>query len=113
MFQFVSNARVLFLGTCGVLWSLASPVPALADLIPDDPLHAVCFAPSTCADNGTDTPTTFNPPHFGFTISPGPQTGDFLIEILVPTTVDPNPSALSFHITGTQGGASNASALSA
>jgi hypothetical protein len=110
---FTDPRRLLLIGACGSLLSLANPLSALADLIEDDPLHGVCFAPSSCSDNGTDTLTSDNPPHFGFTISPGPQTGGFLIEILVPTAVDPNPSALSFHITGIQGGANNNAPLAA
>jgi hypothetical protein len=57
------------------------------------------------ADNGTNTPTTENPiTNFGFTVSPGPQTGDFLLKVLVPNNEDANPPALSFHVTGTSTG---------
>src|SRR5215468_10546668 len=63
--------------------------PAFADVIIDDPLHGYCGGPGQCVDNGTNSPTSNNPPtNFGFTISPGPQTGDFLVDILAPSNVD-------------------------
>lgn len=76
----------------------------------DDPLHAFCYGTSVCADNGTVTPTTSNPPQFGFTISPGPQTGDYIIDVLVPNN-EAQPS--SYTITGTQGGLFDHSSISA
>lgn len=87
-----------------VLWSM----PASAGIV-NDPLHAFCYGTSTCADNGVTTPTTTNPPQFGFSISPGPQTGDFLVEVLVPNNV---ALPASYAITGTQGGAANNMAIS-
>jgi len=80
---------------------------AFADTLIDDPLHAFCYGASSCSDNGTVTPTTTNPPHFGFSISPAPQTGDFYVDILGPN----NDSAVSFAITGTKGGANNTSII--
>src|SRR6516225_11589659 len=48
-------------------------------------LHGYCAGVGQCVDNGTNSPTTTNPPsNFGFTISPGPQTGDLSIDVLVP-----------------------------
>jgi hypothetical protein len=80
--------------------------PSFAD--PADPLHGFCWgATPACTDNGTNTPTSTNPPNFGFTVSPGPQTGDFLIDVLVPNNEAPTPGALSFAVTGTQGGPAN------
>jgi hypothetical protein len=40
---------------------------------------------------------------FGFTTSPGPQTGQLFVDVLVPNNVM-NPSALSFALTGTLSG---------
>jgi len=63
-------------------------------------LHGWCGsgATSTCLDNGTNTPTSVNPPNpFGFTGSSAGETGDFLIDILVPNNLS-SPS--SFSITG-------------
>jgi len=54
-----------------------------------DPLHGFCYGNSSCADNGTNTPITTavgKNVQFGFTISPGPQTGDFVLDLLVPNT---------------------------
>src|SRR5215469_13301426 len=45
-----------------------------------DPLHGVCAG---CADNGTNTPLVSQP--FSFSVSPGPQTGTFVLEVLEPT----------------------------
>ena len=74
-------------------------------------LHGYCqsspaMLPSTqCADNGTNSPTTFNPPlQFGFTTSPGPSTGGLFVDVLVPNNEDLNPSKLSFALTGTLSG---------
>jgi hypothetical protein len=48
-------------------------------------LHGQCngTGAGTCSDNGTNTPLG-NSTTYGFTISPGPQTGVLLIELLVP-----------------------------
>lgn len=67
-----------------------------------DPLHGFCGGVGQCADNGTNSPTTNNPPkNFGFTISPGPQSGDFLLDVLVPNNVS---KPVNFSITGTATG---------
>lgn len=95
------SSAILSLITCSASW---------AQLV-DDPLHAFCYGTSTCADNNTNTPTTTSSPQFGFTISPGPQTGDFLIDVLVPNNEQVGISA--FSITGTQGGVTNTSSISA
>lgn len=100
--QTLISAAVLFGLTAALSWGQ----------IVDDPLHAFCYGTSTCADNGTNTPTTTNPPQFGFTISPGPQTGtDFLIDVLVPN--NQQAGITTFSITGTQGGTSNTSPIAA
>lgn len=65
-------------------------------------LHGFCGAAGQCADNGTNSPTSNNPPtDFGFTVSPGPATGDLLLEILTP---DNQALAPSFTLTGTSSG---------
>ena len=50
-----------------------------------DAMHGQCngTGSGTCIDNGTNTPLG-NSTTFGFTISPGPQTGDLVLDILVP-----------------------------
>jgi hypothetical protein len=69
-------------------------------------LHGYCApAASQCIDNGTNSPTTMNPPmSFGFTTSPGPKTGDLFVDVLVPNNEDLSPSTLSFALTGTLSG---------
>jgi len=68
-----------------------------ADTI-DDPLHGQCngTGTGTCSDNGKNTPLG-NSTTFGFTISPGPQTGDLIITLLVPNNeVIPLSFAIDF-----------------
>jgi len=65
-------------------------------------LHGYCAPPTQCVDNGTNSPTSTNPPmQFGFTTSPGPTSGDLLVDVLVPNNEDLSPSNLSFALTGT------------
>lgn len=67
-----------------------------------DPLMGYCAGAGQCKDNGTNSPTSTNPPaNFGFTIAPGPNTGDLLIDILVPNNLQ-NQS--SYSISGTFAG---------
>jgi hypothetical protein len=62
-------------------------------------LHGFCAGAAQCADNGTNSPTASNPPvDFGFTTSPGPTSGDLLIDILTPDNVAAGPT---FSLTGT------------
>src|SRR5690349_7247522 len=100
--QFARAAVITGLSAFSVL-GMASSSGWAQTLI--DPLHGFCngTAPS-CVDNGTNTPLGSTSTNFGFSISPGPQTGDLLIELLVPNN-DVHPA--SFSITGTQGGTAN------
>jgi hypothetical protein len=54
---------------------------------------------------GSNTPTTTDPPSFGFDISPGGETGTFFVDFLVQDNAANIPT--SFGVTGTQGGANN------
>jgi hypothetical protein len=55
-------------------------------------LHGFCnTSDAGCVDNGTNTPTTLNPPSFGFSAGGHSATGDLIIDILVPDNVS-NPS---------------------
>ncbi len=66
------------------------------------PLHGFCSGSLQCVDDGTNSPTTNNPPtSFGFTASPGTESGDLLLELLIPNNLDPSPSSLSFDLDGT------------
>lgn len=51
-----------------------------------DALHGFCYGGSTCSDMGSNTPTSTNPPKFGFVSSPSGDTGAFYIDVLVPNT---------------------------
>jgi len=51
-----------------------------------DSIHGFCYGASTCSDSGSNTPTSTNPPMFGFVSSPSGDTGAFYIDILVPTS---------------------------
>jgi hypothetical protein len=91
----VALGSVLVLG-----WSAV----AQADTLVWDPLHGFCTgAAPNCVDNGTVTPLSGN---FGFTISPGPQTGatgiDYAIIALIPNNVtDPTSITLNTVNQGT------------
>lgn len=70
-----------------------------------DPLHGYCAGASQCIDNGAISPTTDNPiSGLGFDVSPGGQTGDYLIDVLVPNnelTALLQQSGFTFTGTGT------------
>ena len=79
----------------------------------EDPLHGFCngsLPAGACVDNGTNTPLGSNSTQFGFTISPGPQTGDLELVLLLPNNLS---SPASFAITGIQGGTANTDPISA
>ena len=74
------------------------PAPASATL------HGFCAGAGQCVDNGTNSPTTNNPPqNFGFVSSPSGETGQFRIDILVPNAA-PGANALAFNLSGTLAG---------
>ncbi len=60
-------------------------------------LHGYCFSPTpVCSDNGTNTPTSTNPPNFGFAYSSqGTAAGDYLLAFLVPNMQDPSNIVVS------------------
>jgi hypothetical protein len=93
--------KKLLLTTTLAFWALAGPV--IADEI--DPLHGmICTGAGTgcsnAADNGSFTPLPAGQiANFGFSISPGPATGNLTLAILVPTnTID----VTSFNLPGLQ-----------
>jgi len=78
-----------------------SALPCFAQTTVDDPLHGYCAGVGQCVDNGTNSPTSANPPsNFGFTVSPGPASGDLLVDVLTQN----NEPASSFLFTGTVSG---------
>ncbi len=98
-----------------ILSSVALSAVAGPDKAPQNhPLHAFCVAPTpACSDDGVNTPTSANPPGFGFWASSGPVTGDYQIDILVPNTEDPIPGAATFTISGIHGGPANTALIPA
>jgi hypothetical protein len=74
-----------------------------ASAVYGDTLHGFCYSPTpACADNMTNTPTSTDPPNFGFSGSGKSVTGDYLIDLLIPNNVL-NANSLSFSISGTEG----------
>src|SRR5260370_11932673 len=101
MKRLLSYTSIMLIAVCGACWG---------QII--DPLHG-CITGTSCFDNGTVTPTSTNPlPKFTFTVSPGPNTGDFLVEILIPDNAT-NAASESFTISGTQAGSANTSTIRA
>src|SRR5690348_10079891 len=77
-----SKLGLVALATAG---ALTLGAPGAFATTTTDPLHGYCAGAGQCIDNGTNSPTNHNPPsNFGFTVSPGPASGDFTIDILVP-----------------------------
>src|SRR3982751_3584177 len=79
-----SMRRVLKIALAGAALAAATPASAT--------LHGFCnSAAGPCIDNGNNTPTTANPPNFGFWSAPGGETGTLLIDILVPNNLAQPP----------------------
>jgi hypothetical protein len=100
------SGKVLSLAPVGALVSGLSL--ALFSAPASATLHGYCAPPTQCLDNGTNSPTSSNPPlQFGFTTSPGPTSGDLWVDVLVPNNEDTNPAAMSFALGGTLTGTAN------
>jgi hypothetical protein len=78
-FKFMARALALVAAPAAVA---LTATPAFAVNPPT--LHGFCATANPCADNGTNTPTSVNPPIFGFTAGGHSATGDVLIDILIP-----------------------------
>src|SRR5690242_9651053 len=92
--------RKLLLVAAAAMAAMAS-TPALAVKPVNPPtLHGFCSLGSMCIDNGTNSPTTVNPPVFGFAASPGPATGTLWIDILIPNNITLGSLPTSFSISG-------------
>src|SRR5690242_12902615 len=77
-----------------------------------DTLHVFCNTCTEITGTGSNsgnqiTQTTTNPPAFGFSVDPGPQTGNFFVDVLIPNNDTVGPLSIS----GTNGGASNNSSI--
>jgi hypothetical protein len=60
-------------------------------------LHGFCSTANPCSDNGTNTPTSIDPPQFGFSAGGHDATGTVTIDILVP---DNDKLPASYAISG-------------
>ena len=67
-------------------------------------LHGFCSLGDVCTDNGTNTPTSVNPPVFGFSASPGPATGTLWIDFLVPDSISLGSLPSAYTISGALSG---------
>ena len=105
------NPKHFSLGASAALGALALATPP-AHALTEQTLHGFCSqAAPLCQDNGTITPTTLNPPVFGFTRSPDSNnnltTPTFELLYLIPDVPSSN-SLLSFTATGTHTGLTTA-----
>jgi hypothetical protein len=77
-----------------LLWAGVLAIPGSAHAT----LHGFCSTAAPCSDNGTNTPTSVNPPDFGFSAGGHSETGDVMLDILVPDTIS-SPST-TYTISG-------------
>lgn len=70
-------------GVSAASLGVATPAMATPDVNPPTQ-HGFCALGNTCSDNGTNTPTSVNPPVFGFSYSGSNGTGTLWIDILTP-----------------------------
>lgn len=100
--------RVLMTALATVSLGLAAtPVVAANPNPPNPPTeHGFCSIGNICTDNGTNTPTSANPPVFGFAASGQSATGTLLIDILVPNNIAAPGSFTISPFTGTPAGGS-------
>jgi hypothetical protein len=91
----LQRVAALMIGSAAALTVMSQTASA-------DTLHGFCWGGSTCSDNGVNTPTSTNPPKFGFNGSGGDVTGDFVIDFLIPDNVVTKP--VSIGVTGTVSG---------
>jgi hypothetical protein len=93
--------RKLTLLVAAALAAVATPALAVAPINPPT-LHGFCSLGNVCTDNGTNTPTSVNPPVFAFAASGQSASGTLWIDILVPNNVAvTGPFTISGALTGT------------
>src|SRR4051812_22469752 len=90
--------------------AVSTPALATKPVKVDPPtLHGFCSLADPCSDNSVNTPTSVNPPGFGFAASPGSgATGTLWVDILVPDNVT---LPASFTISGALLGVNTFTAL--
>jgi hypothetical protein len=108
----MGNGKGNFLNLAGFAFAASLTFALIPGAASADALHVFCTAPTpACTSNGSITPTSTNPPTFGFKKSPDTGTADFLLAVLIPNSVSGADSE-SFTINGTfTGNAAVASSL--
>ena len=80
--------RVLMTVLATAALGLGSPAIGANPNPPNPPTeHGFCSLGIQCTDTGTNTPTSVNPPVFGFAASGQGATGTLLIDILIPNNI--------------------------
>lgn len=95
--------RKLALAVAATIAAVSTPALATKPINPPT-LHGFCSLGNVCVDNGTNTPTSVNPPVFAFASSGQSATGTLWIDILVPNTVNvgvTGPFTISGALSGT------------
>lgn len=92
----------LALIVAATLAAVSTPAFATKPIVNVNPptLHGFCSLGNVCTDNGTNTPTTVNPPQFAFAASGQSASGTLWIDILVPNNVALNTLPAAFSISG-------------
>ena len=100
--------RVLMTVLATAALGLATPAFATPPPKPPNPPteHGFCSLGIQCTDTGTNTPTSVNPPVFGFAASGQGATGTLLIDILIPNNISAPGSFNISPFTGTPAGGS-------
>jgi hypothetical protein len=91
--------RKLLLAAATALAMASTPAFATQPVNPPT-LHGFCSLGNICIDNGTNTPTSVNPPVFAFASSGQSATGTLLIDILIPNNISLGTLPASFAISG-------------
>ena len=93
--------RKLLLVAAAAFAALSTPALAVAPVNPPT-LHGFCSLGNICVDNGTNTPTSVNPPVFAFAASGTGATGNLTIDILIPNTFSgTGPYTITGALSGT------------
>src|SRR5881227_3322102 len=93
--------RKLALLAAAAFVAVSTPAFAAPDVNPPT-LHGFCSLGNVCTDNGTNTPTSVNPPTFGFATSGASDSGTLFIDILTPDNLAaPGSFTITGYLTGT------------
>lgn len=91
--------RQIYLLAAAAVIAISTPAFAKPKPTPPQPkpLHGFCALGAPCPENisGTNSPTSVNPPVFGFADSGGASTGTIFIDILIPDNVAAGPFTIS------------------